>query len=290
MGASTGNMLVDENNALETIFSQFSNKVIAVHAEDQTVIDRNKAALISEYGTEDLPVTLHSALRSREACFSCAKKAVRLAEKHNARLHLLHISTSDELSLLSDDKDVTAKKITAETCPHYLYFSDKDYSRLGARIKCNPAIKTGKDRQALIDAVINGKIDVIATDHAPHLLSDKKGNLFTAASGMPGVQFSLPLMLELTLKHRELTIEKIVELMSHNPAWLYGISRRGFLRKGYYADIVIVKKTEKYVVTDNDVVSLCGWTPYAGIELHHKVIKTFVNGGEKAIQISIGQQ
>lgn len=281
MGASTGNMLVDDDNSLDEIFRECCDKIIAVHAENQAIIDENKRNLIAKCGTEDLQVTFHSAIRSREACFTSAQKAVSLAKKHNSRLHLLHVSTADELSLLTAG-DVSDKRITAETCPHYLYFTENDYSRLGARIKCNPSIKSAADRDALICAVVDGRIDVIATDHAPHLLSDKQGNVFTAASGMPGVQFSLPLMLELTRLHSDLTVERVVELMSHNPAIIYSISRRGFLRKGYYADIVIVKETSGYIVSDSDVKSLCGWTPYAGISLHYKVVKTIVNGGCKA--------
>lgn len=278
MGASTGNMLVDNNDALDELFREFRDRVIAVHAENQTIIEANKKRLIARYGTEDLPVSLHSALRSREACVTSAEKAVSLAKKYNSRLHLLHISTADELLLLTGG-DVSDKRITAETCPHYLYFTEDDYSRLGARIKCNPAIKTAADRDALIKAISDGRIDVIATDHAPHLLSDKHGNAFSAASGMPGVQFSLPLMLELTRTHSELTMERVVELMSHNPAIIYSISRRGFLRTGNYADIVIVKEVPEYTVSDADVKSLCGWTPYAGMTLHYMVIKTIVNGG-----------
>ena len=280
MGASTGNVLVDSNLMLEKLFANSGDKIIAVHAEEQSIINANKAALISEYATDDLPVSMHPRLRSREACIACTEKAINLALRHDSHLHILHISTAEELDMVAAAKKKSSK-ITAETCPHYLYFSDKDYDRLGARIKCNPAIKAESDRLALLEALTNGTIDTIATDHAPHLLADKEGNLFKAASGMPAVQFSLPLMLELTLTHKNLTITSIVQLMSHNPASLFGISRRGFLRPGYKADITLVRKTEPYVISDADAASLCGWTPYAGITLHHKVVKTIVNGNQK---------
>lgn len=280
MGASTGNMLVDSNLMLEKLFANSGDKIIAVHAEEQSIINANKAALISEYATDDLPVSMHPRLRSREACIACTEKAINLALRHDSHLHILHISTAEELAMVAAAKKKSSI-ITAETCPHYLYFSDKDYDRLGARIKCNPAIKAESDRHALLEALTNGTIDTIATDHAPHLLADKEGNLFKAASGMPAVQFSLPLMLELTLTHKNLTITSIVQLMSHNPASLFGISRRGFLRPGYKADITLVRKTEPYVISDADAASLCGWTPYAGITLHHKVVKTIVNGNQK---------
>lgn len=280
MGASTGNMLVDSDNMLEKLFACCSGRLIAVHAEEQGIINACKAALISEYGTEDLPVTMHSRLRSREACIACTEKAINLALRHDARLHILHISTAEELAMIAEAK-AKSRKITAETCPHYLYFSENDYARLGARIKCNPAIKAESDRLALLDALADGTIDTIATDHAPHLLADKEGNLFKAASGMPGVQFSLPLMLNLALELKDLTLTRIVQLMSHNPARLYGISRRGFLRVGYKADITLVREVEPYIVSDEDAVSLCGWTPYAGITLRHKVVKTILNGCQK---------
>lgn len=278
MGASTGNMLVDRQDALDRIFGIGNDILIAVHAESQDVINRNKEVLISQYGTDDLPVALHPDLRSRRACVECAERAVSYAKKHGARLHLLHISTAEELSLLTTGEP-SLKRITAETCPHYLYFDKSDYETLGARIKCNPAIKDDTDREALLEAVIDGRIDTIATDHAPHLPADKEGNLFQAASGMPGVQFSLPLMLELTLRNPRLTVERVVELMAHNPAKIYHVVNRGFLRPGYAADIAIVSRTDGYVIEDDDVRSLCGWTPYAGIMLHHKVVRTIVNGG-----------
>lgn len=277
MGASTGNMLVDSDRMLNDLFCRCKDHIIAVHAEDQAIIDANKAALIAKFGTDDLPVALHPELRSRQACLSCADKAVKLAKKYGSRLHILHISTADELNLL-DDGNIAHKQITAETCPHYLYFHDKYFKRLGAKIKCNPAIKGETDRNALVNALITGKIDTIATDHAPHLLADKEGNLFSAASGMPGIQFSLPLMMDLTLSHPHLTIERVVELMCHNPATIFGIDRRGFLRIGYHADIAIVKR-ESHTISDSDVLSLCAWTPYAGFKIQHKVINTFINGG-----------
>ncbi len=280
MGSSTGNMLVDDSNAIRQLFERLEC-VIAVHAESQPVISGNVKKYREKYG-EPVPVGLHPEIRSRRACVESSGLAVGLARATGARLHVLHISTSDELELFAPGP-LSGKRITAETCPHYLIFGGgSDYERYGTRVKCNPAIKERSDREALLKAVIDGRIDVIATDHAPHLPADKKGDALTAASGMPGVQFSLPLMLSMTDREPGLTPERVVELMSHNPATLYGIDRRGFIRRGYYADLVLIAETDREIA-DSDVVSTCGWTPYAGMELMRRVDRVWVNGGNHAL-------
>ena len=278
MGSSTGNMLVDSEKALDSLFAQYKG-VIAVHAEDEMIIRRNRDHLVDELG-ETLPIQLHSIIRSREACVTATRRAVELAAKYGARLHLLHISTADELAMLSE-KPFSEKRITAETCPHYLIFDTLSYlAERGFLIKCNPAIKTTADRQALRRAVADGLIDVIATDHAPHLYEQKQGSLLKAASGMPGVQFMLPLLFTLS-DQIGLTPEKIAELTAHNPAALYAIDRRGRIEPGYYADFALVKRLpdEQYHrIKRSDVQSLCGWTPYEDMTLTHTVAATYVNG------------
>ncbi len=287
MGSSTGNMLVDDDDSLHQLFAK-APAVIAVHAEDESTIRDNTARLRRELDGVPVPVELHSLVRSREACLLTSRRAVELARQHGARLHLLHVSTAEELDLL-DSGAIDSKNITAETCPHYLTLTVADYPSRGARIKCNPAIKTAADRDALQAALSSGKIDVIATDHAPHLMTDKSGDLFHAASGMPGVQFSLVRMLDLAAEG-VVAVTRVVELMSHNPARLYGIERRGFLRPGFYADIVRVRPTTApTTITDADVVSRCGWTPYAGDKSGHEVVTTWVNG-EAAYPASEGMK
>ncbi len=272
MGSSTGNMLVDSKSMLDDLFAQ-SPALIMVHAEDEDTIRANKARIEAEYPDGDVPLTLHSVMRSSEACVKASRHAVELARRHNARLHLAHVSTAAELELLQAG-DIEGKRITAETCPHYLLFTDADLATKGARVKCNPAIKTAHDRDALIKALKEGLIDTIATDHAPHLSADKAGDLFHAASGMPGVQFSLPLMLSMGFAP-ELT----ARLMAENPSRLFGIDKRGFIRPGYKADVVRVKRLETpHTITDPDVVSRCGWTPFTGCETSYEVVTTWVNG------------
>lgn len=277
MGSSTGNMLVDNDNTLRQLFSG-TDAVIAVHAEDEATIRQNSLLLERELAGMPIPVVLHSLVRSREACLATSRRAVELARRYNSRLHLLHVSTADELTLL-DSGDIAAKRITAETCPHYLSLTVADYATRGARIKCNPAIKTAADRDALIRAVAERKIDVIATDHAPHRPADKEGDLFHAASGMPGVQFSLQRMLQFADGNDGIDETDIVRLMSHNPATLYRINRRGFIRRGYYADLVRVRRLlQPAVITDSQVASRCGWTPYAGDTVGHAIVTTWING------------
>ena len=274
IGSSTGNLLVDDATAMEHFFKQVKT-LVAVHTEDNAIIAANVARLKAEHG-DDLPVYLHPLIRSHEACYKATSFAVDLARKYKTRLHVLHISTEKELALF-EDKPLTEKHITAETCPQYLWFDAADFDKLGARIKCNPAIKNEADKKALLKAVASNKIDVIGTDHAPHLLSQKEGNALTAVSGMPGIQYSLPLMLSLA-KQGVLSVEQVVDKMCHNPARLYRMEKRGFIRKGYKADLVIVNRSARKEVTASDVLSKCGWSPYEGVELPVSVVYTFVNG------------
>ena len=272
MGSSTGGMLVNDAAALKQIFAQIKT-VVAVHCEDEDIISSNRKALVAERG-DDLPVTLHTTIRSEEACYKSTELAVRLARECGTRLHVLHISTARELELFSKK----FPNITCEACVGHLWFSDEDYSRLGNRIKVNPSIKTIADRDALRKAVNQGVISVIATDHAPHLPAEKEGNCITAASGMPMAQFVLPVMMELAMQG-VLSVETVVQRMCHAPARVFGIDRRGFLRPGYYADVAIVRRdTEPHTITDDQVLSLCGWTPLNGTTLHHTVTMTYVNG------------
>lgn len=272
MGSSTGGMLVNDAEALRRIFTE-SGTVVAVHCEDEDIIAANRQRLVEERG-DDLPVTLHTAIRSEEACYKSTRLAVDMARECGTRLHVLHVSTARELSLFRPGD----KKITCEACVGHLWFSDKDYDRLGNRIKVNPSIKTDADRDALRKAVASGQISVVATDHAPHLLEEKEGNCITAASGMPMAQFLLPTMMEL-VEQGVLTVETVVERLCHAPARVFGIDRRGFLRAGCYADIAVVKRNDvPHTVTDDDVLSLCRWTPLTGTPLHHSVVMTYVNG------------
>ncbi|MCM1111402.1 MAG: dihydroorotase [Clostridium sp.] len=273
LGSSTGNMLVDSDSMLGQLFAK-APALIAVHAESERIVSDNLARARREYEGREAPVALHSEIRSREACVEASRHAVELARRHGARLHLCHISTADELDLLEPGSE----RITGETAPHYLWFTTADYPRLGARIKCNPAIKNEGDRRALREAVADGRIATIATDHAPHLLSDKEGDLFHAASGMPGIQFSLPVMTELSLEGY-FPMTTVVERMSHAPARTFRIDRRGFIRPGYYADLTaLARLDDPREVSDADVVSRCGWTPYVGARFHSRVISTWVNG------------
>lgn len=275
LGSSTGNMLVDSESTVSRIFAEVP-ALIAVHAEDEAIISANRKKVIEKYG-EDAPVELHPLIRSREACVEATRKAVEGARKYNARLHVLHISTEEELSFFSPGP-IESKRITAETCPQYLIFTNEQYSGYGSAIKCNPAIKMPEDRAALRSAVADGVIDVVATDHAPHLPEEKIGGALKAVSGMPMIQFSLPVMLTLAAEGA-FTTEKVIEVMCHNPAKLYGIDRRGFLRPGYYADVVLVDdQCEPYTVTSDMVLSKCGWTPLEGAPLGAKVDMTWVNG------------
>jgi dihydroorotase len=274
MGSSTGNMLVDNRATLERIFGELPY-VIATHCEKEEIIRANIARYRAELG-DDLPIAYHPLIRSAEACYASSAEAVELAVKANARLHLFHLSTARELSLL-EAKPLSEKRITGEVCVHHLWFSDADYARLGNRIKWNPAVKTLADREALREGLRTGKLDVVATDHAPHLLSEKEGSCLKAASGGPFVQFSLPTMLELA-SQGVLTVEQVVEKMAHAPAELYSLDRRGYVREGYYADLVLVDPNTPTVVSSDTILSKCGWSPLEGTQLKHSVRMTFVNG------------
>ena len=271
MGSSTGNMLVDRREALEGIFST-APLPIMTHCEDTDIINRNMAEARQRYG-DDPQVTHHPEIRSEEACYESSRLAVELAVKHHSRLHIAHLTTAKELDLLSTSPD----NITAEATVAHLYFSDRDYQDLGTRIKCNPAIKTEHDREALREALNDGRIAVIGTDHAPHLLSQKEGGCARAASGMPMIQFSLVTMLEL-VDQGVLSLERLVELMCHNPARLFEVRQRGFIREGYQADIVIVRPDTGWIVTKDCIQSRCGWSPMEGHMYLWRVERTLCNG------------
>ena len=274
LGSSTGNMLVDKKDALERIFSE-SDLLIAVHAEKEEIIKRNIAYYTQQYG-EDLDISFHSKIRSEEACYASSSEAVELATRLGTRLHILHLSTAKETTLLDNKLPLKDKKITGEVCVHHLWFHDGDYALFGNRIKWNPSIKTLADRTALREAVNNDKIDIIATDHAPHLLSEKEGSCLKAASGGPLVQHSLIVMLELAMEGR-FTYEKVVDKMAHKPAELFHIDRRGYIRPGYYADLVLIDPNKTWTVSKENILTKCGWSPFEGYTFHHAVDTTWVN-------------
>lgn len=275
LGSSTGNMLVDKKDALERIFSE-SDLLIAVHAEKEEIIKRNIAYYTQKYG-EDLDISFHSKIRSEEACYASSSEAVELATRLGTRLHILHLSTAKETTLLDNKLPLEDKKITGEVCVHHLWFHDGDYALFGNRIKWNPSIKTLADRTALREAVNNDKIDIIATDHAPHLLSEKEGSCLKAASGGPLVQHSLIVMLELAMEGR-FTYEKVVDKMAHKPAELFHIDSRGYIRPGYYADLVLIDPNKTWTVSKENILTKCGWSPFEGYTFHHAVDTTWVNG------------
>ena len=274
MGASTGNMLVDRMEALRTIFRE-AGLLIATHCEDSAIIRANTERFRAEYG-DDPDIRCHPLIRSEEACYASSSLAVQLAQETGARLHILHISTARELELF-EDRPLEEKRITAEACVSHLMFCDDDYATLGGRIKCNPSIKTRADRDALRQALRTDRIDTIGTDHAPHLLTEKQGGALKAVSGMPSLQFSLPCLLEL-VHEGVLSIEQVVTKMCHNPARLYQVKGRGFLRPGYRADLVLVDPRHTWTLTAGDVLSKCGWSPLEGHTFHARVKATFVNG------------
>ena len=274
MGASTGNMLVDQMDTLKNIFAN-AGMLIATHCEDQNIISVNAAAYKEKYG-EDPDIKYHPAIRSEEACYQSSSLAVQLAKETGARLHIMHISTAQELELL-ENKPIAEKNITAEACVSHLFFCDEEYETFGTRIKCNPAIKSKKDRDALRQALTGNLIDVIGTDHAPHLLSEKQGGALKAVSGMPTLQFSLTAVMEL-VHEGSLSIEQLVQKMCHAPAELYQIKNRGFIRPGYQADLVLVNPSEEWTVSNECILSKCGWSPMEGQTFHSKVVKTFANG------------
>ena len=281
MGSSTGNMLVDRDEALEKIFASARLPLMA-HCEDTAIINHNMAAFKQQFG-DDPEVWCHPLIRSEEACLSSTMKAIGLAIQHDARLHVAHVTTAEELELFLEAPSLwermggEAPLITAEATVGHLYFSMVDYERLGAKIKVNPAIKNFRDCQALRDGLMNGRVTTIATDHAPHLMSQKQGGCAKAASGMPMIQFSLVTMLEL-MDEGVLTIERLVQLMCHNPALLFGVKERGFLRKGYKADLTIVRPASPWTVTPDVIESKCSWSPMEGHQYQWKVEKTMCNG------------
>lgn len=275
MGSSTGNMLVDNVETLSRIFAEIP-LLIATHCEDEATIQKNKAYYKSVQG-DDLPIQFHPLIRDAEACYRSSSFAVELARKYNARLHVLHLSTAREMELFDNQLPLSQKRITGEVCVHHLWFSDQDYARYGNRIKWNPAIKSEADRAALIQALNDDRLDVVATDHAPHLLREKEGNCLKAASGGPLVQYSLVAMLELA-KQGHFTPEKVVRKMCHAPAELYRVRNRGFIRKGYFADLVLVNPSAQWQIQPQDIESRCGWSPFEDTVFHHRIEKTWVNG------------
>lgn len=274
MGSSTGNMLVDKQQTLQSIFGEI-DMLIATHCEKEEIIQQNIAVYKAKYG-ENIPIQYHPLIRSEEACYRSSAEAVELADRYGARLHVLHLSTAKEISLF-DVKPLIDKKITGEVCVHHLWFSDKDYAKFGNRIKWNPAVKSEADQLALMDGLLSGRLDVIATDHAPHLLSEKEGGCLQAASGGPLVQHSLQAMLELS-KQGRITKEQVVDKMCHAPATLYRVDRRGYIREGYYADLVLVDPNKEYQVSTDNILYKCGWSPFEGTTFSTSIDKTILNG------------
>jgi dihydroorotase len=275
MGSSTGGMLLDDAASLKALF-QAATVPVAVHCEETSIINANMERYTSQYGSEP-PVKYHPLIRSEEACYASTSKALDVAAGTNVHLHILHVTTAHELSLFSSGP-LQSKQFTAEACPAHLWFTDADYDTKGTLIKCNPAIKTASDRDALRLALTDGRIDVIGTDHAPHLLSEKQGGCRSAASGMPVLPYSLTAMLELVDKGI-LKMTDVVRLMCHNPAELFCIKERGYIRQGYKADLTLVSRTDQgYTVTNDSVPNKCGWTPFDGEQFHWQICATWVNG------------
>jgi dihydroorotase len=275
LGSSTGNMLVDDPKVLEKIFKS-TDMVISVHCEDEATIKKNFKEHIDEFG-EDIPIKYHPIIRSEEACYLSSSKAIELAKKTGARLHVFHLSTGKETNLFSNKIPLKDKKITAEVCIHHLWFNDKDYEKKGTHIKWNPAVKTENDRLLLWKALLDDRIDVIATDHAPHTI-DEKNNVYTSApSGGPLVQHAIPAMLEMHHKGK-ISIEKIVEKMCHNPAILFQVEKRGYIKEGYYADLVLVDLNNPWTVNKDNILYKCGWSPFEGTSFKSRITHTFLNG------------
>ncbi|MCB9075617.1 MAG: dihydroorotase [Chitinophagales bacterium] len=275
MGSSTGNMLVDNSSVLEKIFAN-SAMTIVTHCEDEQTILDNTEDYKRLFG-ENIPMNYHPIIRNDEACYISSKLATDLAKKHNSRLHIFHISTAKELALFKNDIPLKDKRITAEVCVHHLYFDESDYASLGSKIKCNPAIKYESDKNALLEALLDNRLDVIATDHAPHTLEEKNNPYLKAPSGLPLVQHSLQLMLDF-YHQGKISLEKIVEKMCHAPAICFNVENRGFLREGYHADIAIVDINAPYTIRAENILYKCGWSPLEGKTLKGKVTHTFVNG------------
>ncbi|KXK31554.1 MAG: dihydroorotase [Bacteroidetes bacterium OLB12] len=275
MGSSTGNLLVDSPAVLESLFSKFPS-LIATHCEDEATILKNTAAYKEKYG-EGMPVNYHPQIRSEEACYKSSSFAIALAKKHGTRLHILHISTAKETHQFDNSIPLEKKKITAEACVHHLWFNDADYDRLGMLIKWNPAIKTKADQQEILKAVLDNRIDIIATDHAPHTTEEKSKGYFQAPSGGPLIQHSLVAMLDF-YHQKKITLEKIVQKMAHNPAILFQIQDRGFIREGYFADLVLVDLFKPNTVSKANILAKCGWSPFEGHTFHSTVTHTWISG------------
>lgn len=273
MGSSTGNMLVDNDKSLARIFAE-APAIITTHCEDEATVRANMEHYRNLYG-DNAPFSVHSKIRSDEACYRSSAKAVELADKYNSKLHVLHISSAKEMSLF-ESGSVETKRITGEVCVHHLWFTEDDYEKYGARIKWNPSVKSAKDRDALRAALISGKLDVVATDHAPHTIAEKDKTYFKAPSGGPMVQHSLVAMLDMA-ENGVFSKELAVEKMCHAPAKLYQIPNRGYIKSGYKADLVLVAK-QQWTVSKENILYKCGWSPLEGVTMKHKVIKTFVNG------------
>jgi dihydroorotase len=274
MGSSTGNMLVDDVETLSEIFKK-APLLIATHCEDTPTIEKNQQEYLEKYG-EDIPMEFHGKIRSDKACYQSSSKAIELAKKYNTRLHILHLSSAKEMELFDNSIPAKEKRITAEVCVHHLWFNDQDYKDKKARIRWNPAIKTQEDQKKLWEALLDDRLDVIATDHAPHTEEEKDGNYMNSAGGGPLVQHSLIAMME-TVYHGQISMEKVVEKMCHTPAEIFQIEKRGFIRKGYYADLVLLKE-EEWTAKKENTLYKCGWTPFDGQKFQFKVNRTFVNG------------
>lgn len=275
LGSSTGNMLVDNPETLENIFSK-TNLLIAVHCEDEATIRRNLESHKAQFG-DDIPIKYHPIIRSEEACYLSSSQAIELAKKTGARLHVFHLSTGKETFLFDNKIPLKDKKITAEVCIHHLWFSDKDYDKKGTLIKWNPAVKTQADKDQLLEALLDDRIDVIATDHAPHTIEEKDNVYTKAPSGGPLVQHALPALLE--MHHQgKISIEKIVEKMCHNPAILFQVEKRGFIKEGYFADLVMVDLNNPWTVNKDNILYKCGWSPFEGTTFKSRITHTFVNG------------
>lgn len=275
MGSSTGNLLVDDPKTLESLFSKVPF-LIATHCEDEPTIRKNTEEYRAKYG-EEMPVKYHPYIRSEEACYKSSSFAIDLARKHGTKLHILHISTARETALFDNTIPLADKRITAEACIHHLWFNDSDYERLGTLIKWNPAIKTENDQHAILAALLDNRIDVIATDHAPHTAEEKSNNYFSAPSGGPLIQHSLVAMLEF-YHRKKLTLPWIAQKMAHNPAILFQIEKRGFIREGYFADLVLVDLQQRWNVSKSNILAKCGWSPFEGEAFHSKVTHTLVSG------------
>jgi len=275
LGSSTGNMLVDNEEVIEKIFKN-TEMVISAHCEDEATIRANFAKYKAQFG-DDIPIKYHPLIRSAEACYISSSRAIALAKKTGARFHVFHVSTGKETALFSNDIPLEDKKITAEVCIHHLWFSEEDYDTKGTLIKWNPAVKTAADRDQLWEALLDDRIDVVATDHAPHTLEEKKNVYTSAPSGGPLVQHALPAMLEYYHEGR-ISLEKIVEKMCHNPAKLFQVKKRGFIQEGYYADLVVLDLNDSWKVTKDNIVYKCGWSPFEGDSFKSKITHTFVNG------------